>query len=98
LPVTETPVVGEVLLAPYDGNYYRGVVKTVDPSDKTVVLEFIDYGDRARCPFESVRLPTEEIMKVRDDKGQQTTLTDFQYFNFYPNPEIAFPCSSLYLD
>lgn len=62
----DTPVIGEVLLAPYgEGeDYYRGVCTSVNPVDKIATLEFVDYGDVAISRFDKIRIPSDEIMQA----------------------------------
>jgi len=61
----EVPEVGEVLLGDYSKNeYYRGVVKKVNKAKKMVLIEFLDFGDSRTNTFDTLRIPTEELMAV----------------------------------
>lgn len=56
------PKKDDVLLAPYDGLYYR--CKVDEALDKKVKVTFVDYGDSRVVDISSCKDPSPEIMQV----------------------------------
>jgi hypothetical protein len=60
----DIPILGEVLLGSYDGEFYRGEVIALDTENRTAVLEFFDFGDLKSLGFSTLHAPSKEVMAV----------------------------------
>jgi len=54
------PLVGEIVVAAYDGEYYRGRVTKVD--GEVCKVAFVDYGDQVTCKYTEVFPVDDKIM------------------------------------
>ena len=62
-PLNRVPKKDDMLLALYDGLYYRCKVDEV--LDKKVKVTFVDYGDSRVVDVSSCKDPSPEIMQVK---------------------------------
>ena len=62
--MTRVPEVGEIVFAPYEGDFYRGKVVKFDNKTQMVDVSFIDYGDATTVPLSVCKEPLDDIMKV----------------------------------
>lgn len=56
------PVVDELAIGDYDGEYYRARVVKVNGDE--CELQFIDFGDKKLCKYSEVFPVNDELMKV----------------------------------
>lgn len=53
--ITKYPKTGDILAAPFEGDYYRGRVISVNTIEDTVRIGYIDYGNTDNVPFDSLK-------------------------------------------
>ncbi|CAG7723669.1 unnamed protein product [Allacma fusca] len=63
------PSVGEIVFAPYNGDFYRALVQQVLSEKKIVRVKFIDYGDSNCVKLSNCREPSDEIMEMHPIYG-----------------------------
>lgn len=57
------PIVNELAIGAYDGEYYRA--RVVKVSGDKIEINFIDFGDKKECKYTEIFPVNDEIMKVR---------------------------------
>lgn len=53
--LTKYPKTGDILAAPFEGDYYRGRVISVNTIDDMVRIGYIDYGNTDNVPFDKLK-------------------------------------------
>lgn len=51
----------DMVLAPYDGIYYRGLVLSCDTDSRLVRIAFIDFGNTEEVPFHQLKVLPDEL-------------------------------------
>jgi hypothetical protein len=60
-PLTRPPVIDQIVIGRYEGQYYRGRVTKVE--DVSCVVAFVDFGDKSTCQFSELLQASDDIMK-----------------------------------
>lgn len=67
------PTVGLILLAPYEGEFFRAQVTKILPERRIAQVEFIDFGNIERVPFDELK-PLDRSMQFRKRIPYEITL------------------------
>lgn len=59
------PVLHEIVIAPYNSEFYRARVTSVHPETATCKLTFFDFGNKATCQLSDIRELDPSLTEVR---------------------------------
>lgn len=62
-PMAKYPGSGDLVAAPFEGDYYRGRVISVDVSNDTVKIGYIDYGNSEEVQFAQLKVLPERFLE-----------------------------------
>lgn len=59
------PSRSDLVLAPFEGEYYRALVLHVNLDEKNLNVAFIDFGNKADVSFDSIKICNDDLKKYR---------------------------------
>ncbi|XP_052863681.1 uncharacterized protein LOC128270320 [Anopheles cruzii] len=76
--LTKAPVVGDILLAPFSGEYYRAVVNSVEGNCADVF--FVDFGNSEKLEWSRFKEILEPVLKSADRSAHEVWIINVSKF------------------